>query len=332
MPTITLDKDGSKFNCADGDTILRGALRAGLGMSYSCNVGSCGNCRFELIEGEVEHARSDPPAWSERDLKRNRWLGCQAVPKTDCWIRFRPDPSAISLDLPEQREAVLVSVTPVTRDISEIVLDVPGEDAFRPGQYALLSTPEIEGGRPYSMSNLSGERGIWRFLIKRMPGGALTGYLFDTAEPGDTLRFDGPYGTAWLRDDCNRDLVLLGGGSGLSPMVSIARGALAAGLLDRVKLHFFYGGRAQPDLFDVHTVLGPDLADKVSFVPALSAPEGGWTGATGLLPDVARAALGDALSEARLYFAGPAAMAQAVQMMAHEGGVPPDRMHFDEFY
>ena len=332
MPTITIDKDGTTFDCAEGDTILRGALRAGLGMSYSCNVGSCGNCRFELIEGEVIHARTDPPAWNERDLKRNRWLGCQAVPQGDCRIKFRADPGSVCRDLPAQRDATLVSITPVTRDISEIVLTVSGDDAFRPGQYALISVPGIEGGRPYSMANLGGEAGLWRFLIKRIPGGALTGHLFDTAKPGDTLNVDGPYGSAWLRDDCDRDLVLLGGGSGLSPMVSIAKGAAAAGLLESAQLHFFYGGRAQADLFDVDTVLGAELAQKITFTAALSEPDQGWTGANGLLPDVVRDTLGDRLAEARLYFAGPAAMAQAVQLMAHGAGVPPDRMHFDEFY
>ncbi len=133
------------------------------------------------------------------------------------------------------------------------------------------------------MANLGGEDGIWRFLIKRIPGGALTGHLFDRAKPGDTVQLDGPYGTAWLRDDCDRDIVLLGGGSGLSPLGLPARGAAAAGMLDRAKLHFFYGGRGQADLFDVDAVLGSDLAGKVTFTAGLSEPEAGWTGASGLL-------------------------------------------------
>ena len=124
MRTITNEKDGTQFDCAPDDTILRAALRAGLGMSYSCNVGSCGNCRFELVEGEVRHARNAPPAWSERDLKRNRWLGCQAVPQGDCRIKFRADPASVSHDCPDRRTARLQRVTPVTRDISEIALKV----------------------------------------------------------------------------------------------------------------------------------------------------------------------------------------------------------------
>ncbi len=332
MPTITNDRDGTRFDCAPGDTVLRAALRAGLGMSYSCNVGSCGNCRFDLIEGAVHHARADAPAWSERDRARNRWLGCQAVPDGECRVKFRPDPAAVSRDRPQQRRAEIVSVTPVTRDISDFALRIEGEDSFRPGQYALLHAPGIAGGRPYSMANTGGEDGIWRFLIKRVPGGALTGWLFDEAAPGATLDLDGPYGTAWLREEAEEEIVLLAGGSGLSPMVSIARGAAAAGLLERTRLHFFYGGRAEPDLFDPGAVLGADLASRVSFTAALSEPAAGWTGESGLLPEVVRTRLGAALGGARLYFAGPPAMSQAVQVMAHEAGLTPDRIHFDEFY
>ncbi|MCG6903584.1 MAG: 2Fe-2S iron-sulfur cluster binding domain-containing protein [Rhodobacter sp.] len=323
MVRITIHPDGPAFECESGDTILRAALRAGLGMSYSCNVGSCGNCRFELIEGAVEHARADAPAWGERDQKRNRWLGCQARPQGDCRIKFRADPGAVSRDAPALRDGTLVSVTPVTRDISEFAFRVEGADAFRPGQYALLHAPGVAGGRPYSMSNLPGE-GLWRFLIKRVPGGGATGYLFDAARPGDTVKIDGPYGTAWLNEEIERDLVLLAGGSGLSPMVSIARAAAGLGR----GISFYYGARAQGDLFDAGAVLG----GSTGVISALSEPEPGWSGATGFLHGVVRDHLGARLSDAEIYFAGPAAMSAAVQKMAHEAGVPMDRLHFDEFY
>jgi len=332
MPSITKHPDGPTIDCADGDTVLRAVLRSGMGMSYSCNVGSCGNCRFELIEGEVQHLREDPPAWGERDIKRNRWLGCQARPLGPCKVKFREDPDSVSHDLPAIREAKLVSSAPITRDITEFAFVADGPDAFRPGQYALLYAPGVTGGRPYSMSNLPGEDGIWRFQIKRMPGGAATGWLFDGAQPGDSVTMDGPYGTAWLREDSPRDLVLIAGGSGLSPMVSIARHAQDAGMLESRKLHLFYGCRGKADLFDPAEVLGDALARKVTFTPALSDLEDGWTGATGLIHEVVEGKMGEALVETEIYFAGPAAMSAAIQKMAHGAGVPMDRLHFDEFY
>ena len=322
---------GETFQCDEDDTILRAALRAGLGMSYSCNVGSCGNCRFELLEGAVTHARTDAPAWGERDLKRNRWLGCQSHPQGDCRIKFRADPAMISRDRPARREAELLSVTLITQDIASFAFRVAGDDAFRPGQYALLHVPGVDGGRPYSMANLPGD-GTWEFLIKRTPGGAATGWLFDGATPGDRITLDGPYGTAWLDEDSPRDLVLLAGGSGLSPMVSIARGALRAGMLGTRKLNFFYGARGQSDLIDPAAVLGAEVAAAVNFIEALSEPGPGWRGLSGFLHDVAVAEFPDTLADCELYFAGPAVMSAAVQRAAFEAGLPPARMHFDEFY
>ncbi|KMK65019.1 2Fe-2S iron-sulfur cluster binding domain-containing protein [Puniceibacterium sp. IMCC21224] len=331
MARITNDRDGESFDCNPDDTILRAALRAGQGMPYSCNVGSCGNCRFELIEGEVVHLRDDAPAWSERDLKRNRWLGCQARPVGDCRVKFRVDPVAVPPAPPIRREAELLETRKITRDITEFTFAIQGSDDFRPGQYALLSAPGIDGGRAYSMANLPGE-GVWRFMIKRVPGGGATGYLFDSATPGERISIDGPYGTAWLRQGEERDILLMAGGSGLSPMVSIARGARAAGMLDNRKLEFFYGCRATPDLFEPDNVLTPELAKHVHFTAALSEPGEGWTGQTGFLHDVVKATTGERLAQMDIFFAGPPAMAQAIQLMAHEAGVPQSQLFFDEFY
>jgi toluene monooxygenase electron transfer component len=332
MTTIVAQPGGQEFDCAEGDTILRAALRSGIGMPYSCNVGSCGNCRFELIEGEVEHLRRDPPAWNERDLKRNRWLGCQALPKCPCTIKFRADDSYAGGPRPARRSAKLLSATPLTRDITEFRFRLDGAEEFLPGQYALFTVPDVEGARPYSMSNIPGE-GSWQFQIKRVPRGAATGFLFDQARPGTRISLDGPYGTAYLRTESPRDIILIAGGSGLSPMVSLARGAQASGLLRGRKLHFFYGCRTAEDLFD-ECMLGADLRAACGLTSVLSEPGDGaaCAGRTGFLHDVVRDTFGSALKDHEIYFAGPAVMSAAVQKMAFEAGVPMAQLHFDEFY
>lgn len=329
MAKISVTANKQTFDCSADDTILRAALRAGIGMAYSCNVGSCGNCRFELVEGEVTHRRADAPAWTERDLKRNRWLGCQAAPRGDCTIKFRADERYAVKPRPARRTAVLTNSESVTRDITEFTFRIEGPDTFHPGQYALLSIPSVEGARPYSMSNLPGT-GLWQFQIKRVPGGALTGWLFDTVRPGDSVAIDGPYGTAYLDTASPRDILLLAGGSGLSPMVSIARGAKAAGMLETRSLRFFYGCRAEADLFDPSLLA--DLGGTVTLTSALSEPAANWSGAQGFLHDVTRADLGEQLKDHEIYFAGPAVMSAAIQKMAHELGAPQSQLHFDEFY
>ena len=76
-PIILNEKDGSTFEQQEGDTLLRAALRAGVGLSYECNSGGCGGCKFELLEGEVETLWADAPGLNERDRRRGRHLACQ---------------------------------------------------------------------------------------------------------------------------------------------------------------------------------------------------------------------------------------------------------------
>lgn len=328
MAKISIDSGAEGFECSDGDTILRAALRAGHGMPYSCNVGSCGNCKFTLVEGEVDHLRPDAPAWSERDLKRSKWLGCQARPKGDCTIKFRADPDSIPPHRPVQRRARLARIQSITHDIHEFRFETDGPDDFRPGQYALLDVPGVEGARAYSMCNLPGE-GHWSFQIKRVPGGAATEALF-ALEPGAEIGLDGPYSNAYLREDVPRDIVLMAGGSGLSPMASIARGIEAAGLLDDRKVHFFYGCRSKQDLIALAELPTP-LSDQIIFYAALSEnAEAGHR--QGFLHDVVASEFGEALKDHEIYFAGPAVMAAAIQKTAYDLGVPMSQLHFDEFY
>lgn len=331
MSTITL-ADGSSFACAENDTILRAALRAGIGMSYSCNVGSCGNCRFELADGSVEHLRADSPAWTEKDRKRNRWLGCQARPLGDCAVRFRADPAAVPAHKPARRVGRLVSRTDLNHDMAEFAFAIDGDPAFLPGQYALLSIDGVAGTRVYSMCNL-GDEPVWRFQIKRVPGGAATGALFDRLKDGDSVELDGPYGLAYLRNDNDRPLVLLAGGSGLSPMVSILRGALAAPELAGREIQFFFGGRGPADL-DAARIVALMDAPNLHYTAAISDPAmaEGWDGPVGFIHQIADAALGDRLATSEVYFAGPSVMAAAVQQVMQARRVPQTQVHFDEFY
>ena len=329
MPKIQLDRSDVSFDCPTGETVLRAALRAGIGMSYSCNVGSCGNCRFELIEGEVAHSRQDPPAWTAKDRDRNRWLGCQAVPARDCVVKFRPDPAAVPLIRPAPRQGVLLRKTALNYDITEFVFQVTGGPDFLPGQYALMTVPGCDSPRVYSMSNL-GDGGEWHFQIRRVPGGAATTALFDHIQPGDTAQLDGPYGLAYLRKEAPRNIVLIAGGSGLSPIVSLARGALRD---TNRQIAIYFGGRGPADTEAAAVLRTLDPA-RVSLTCAVSDPSLGadWTGRRGFVHKVAIDDLEVELCDREIYFAGPAVMAAAIGAALHGLAVPRDQIHFDEFY
>ncbi len=332
MATIETN-DGSVFRCDPDDTVMRAALRAGLGFPYECNVGSCGNCRFELIEGSVTHRRADPPAWTERDRQRRRWLGCQSRPDSDCRIKVRLDDRYVSVHRPERRELRLVGSIPITHDISEFRFETNAPAPFLAGQYALLYLPGVPGGRPYSFCNVDGEAGIWSFQIKRVPGGEATSRLFDSMHIGDRLTADGPFGMAYFREDSQRHLLLVAGGSGLSPMISIARAAVRSDRLQDRIIHFVYGGRTPEDICGEEILLSlPGYGERIHYVGAISEPEPGWDGPTGFVHQIVADMYGEAFKSFEIYFAGPAAMGDAMQKMLVDAGVSLDHVHFDQFF
>jgi toluene monooxygenase electron transfer component len=218
---------GPDYRCEAEDTLLRAGLRAGLGMPYECNAGSCGTCKVELLEGQITSLRPDAPGLGERDRAKNRVLACQARPGTDCRIKVRLRPENVPLHRPARFRATLTGVRDLTHDMREFTFSAKDSPGFLPGQYALFYLPGLAAARTYSMSNIDDGSGRWQFIVRRVPGGTGTVTLFDKVAVGDEIMLDGPYGLAYLRPESPRDLVLIGGGSGLAPMLSLARGAVA---------------------------------------------------------------------------------------------------------
>ncbi|HNI47018.1 MAG TPA: FAD-binding oxidoreductase [Zoogloea sp.] len=334
-PLIVNERDGSRFAQAPGDTVLRAALRAGIGLSYECNSGGCGGCKIELLQGNVETLWPDAPGLGERDRRRGRHLACQCRAVGDIIIKAPTAPEYVPPILPRRRRAFLIGTTDLTHDLREFRFAADGPADFLPGQYAMLDLPGVGASRAYSLSNTSNDHGEWHFQIRRVAGGRGTAMLFDALRPGQEVGLDGPYGVAYLRTAAPRDLVCVAGGSGLAPMISIARGAAKAGLLKTHRLHFFYGARAPRD------VCGQDLlaalsgfGERVTYTPVVSAPEGtDWDGACGFVHSHMAATLPGPLSQYEFYFAGPPPMTQALQeLLMVDHRVPFEQIHFDRFF
>jgi toluene monooxygenase electron transfer component len=336
--SIRVQQSGAEFSCDADDTVLRAGLRAGVGLSYECNVGGCGTCKFDLVEGEVRTLWEEAPGLNPRDRQRGRLLGCQCVPLTDCVIKpMIVDDQFVPVDTPRRFFGELVAIRDLTHDIREFVFKDDQAADFRPGQYALLHLPGVDGPRAYSMSNIRNADGYWEFIIRKVPNGAGTAALFDL-DVGDRIEIDGPYGLAFLRTDVARTVVCIGGGSGLAPMLSIARGLVAEPGMQDVKLKFFYGARGPQDLCGEEELKAlPGFGDRIEFLPALSdadaAAAGGWTGAVGFIHEQVKAQIpSDQLQECEFYTCGPPVMINAVmQMLGGELKVSPDRIHYDSF-
>ena len=340
---IQLAGSDQSFPCADNDTLLRAALRSGIAFPYECNVGSCGNCTFELMEGEMSSCWPQAPGLSDKDRARNRGLGCQSKPSGPLQIKLRTSEKYAPKHRPVRTAATFISSRAITHDLSEFKFETATPVAFLSGQYALVQMPGIAGPRAYSMSNVGLIEGhkqvgqLMEFQVRRVPGGHGSAHLFDQLAPGAQVEIDGPYGMAYLREDIERDILCVAGGSGLAPMVSIARGTFNSPKMNARKLHFYYGARSLQDVCGLDMLQALPGWDSRGHYQAVISGEPDSANLPsphlrGFAHDAVAQSFGEALQHMEIYFAGPALMGQSLLKTLIDLKVPMDQVHFDQFY
>ena len=223
----------------------------------------------------------------------------------------------------------------VTSDIYRLVLSVNGgaELDFTPGQYLDLHVPGTELRRSFSLACLPGT-GQLEFLIKAYAGGAFAKLLADGGlEPGSSIGFTGPYGSFRLVDS-ERDVLLVAGGSGMAPVLSLLRELSA--LASTRKIRFYYGARTSADLFNrelIEQVSARSLAD-FEYVEVLSARRRGrLERREGWVHEAAAQALAAGeLADPEVYTCGPPPMVDAlVDLLTTAHGVDERDIRYDKF-
>ena len=228
----------------------------------------------------------------------------------------------------------MVANEAVTHDMRHLVLaldEPPRRSASSPGQYVDIALPGTEETRSFSMANISAkESGTLEFLIRVYPGGLFSQFLDSTLAVGDRLDLTGPFGVFTLRDS-PADLVFVGGGAGMAPILSVLR-SLAERDPQR-RATYYYGARGRRDLcFDKELrALEEDLPN-FRYVPALSEPAEGeaWDGEVGLVTDVVRRHETD-LRRADAYVCGPPPMVEAAIAVLDGLGAREGRIFYDKF-
>jgi len=329
----------STFTCSEGDTLLRAALRAGIPAGYECNSGGCGSCKFTVDTGAVTVMQENAAGLSARDRRKNKQLACQSVPASDLSVRMLLGDSWPAGHVrPRRFTAKVVERRALTHDLVEISLQAHGRADFLPGQFAMVSLDGQFGGsqhneRAYSMSNLPNSEGIWQFQVKRVPDGAVSGRVTDLS-PGAIVDLDGPFGHAHLKDT-GRNIVCIAGGSGLAPMISIARGLAARGDAAERRLDFFYGARSTRDRCIAELITEvTETVRQTRLIEALSAADGeDWDGVRGFVHEVLDSHGPDDLAERDIYVAGPPMMTDAVvRKLVLERQIPVEQIHYDRFF
>jgi phenol hydroxylase P5 protein len=315
---------------AEGRTILDGALRAGAWMPHSCTQGTCGTCKLTVLQGTVDHGASPEYTLGPEERAQGMALACKAVPESDLVVRMAGSPprdGVFPIPLADHAGTV-VELTDIATDTRRLVVELDGPMRFHAGQYAELVVPHSGEGRQYSMANPPDEDRRLEFHVKRQPGGAATdGWLFRTAAAGDRLSLRGPLGQFSLAERQEEPAILIGGGTGLAPLKSIVRHALAHDLLPT--MHLYHGGRRRADLYDVDFFRELE-AQNPHFHYHQVLSEDGWDGRTGLVTDAVIADFPTCRGMSA-YVCGPPAMVEAAVKGLKRRRMAPRLIFREEF-
>ncbi len=334
--TVRFEPVGVEMEVAEGETVLEAAFRQGIAVMHGCKEGQCASCKSRLVEGDVELLKYSTFALPEHERDTGHILLCRTHAYSDLVVELlNYDEELMRRSIAvKELGATLSAIEALTHDIRrlEITLDQPLR--FWAGQYVDLTIPGSGITRAFSMANPPGEPTRLAFIIKRYPEGAFSAQLDGGLRVGQRLLVKGPYGTCFRREGRTGPMILVGGGSGMSPLWSILADHIDSG--EHRPIRFFYGARARRDLFYLDRLA--EIASRLPdfrFVPALShaEPGDGWDGETGLVHDVvARHLRAEGLAgEIDAYACGPPPMIDAVLPVLRMAGAEPENIHFDKF-
>ncbi|SFU54003.1 2Fe-2S iron-sulfur cluster-binding protein [Pseudoduganella namucuonensis] len=316
---------GRTLHLEPGANLLAALREHQVPISYSCTAGRCGTCRCKVLEGEVLETGRDSKITHPDD--EGYVLACMSVVTGNCVVEV-PEPDEVVTHPARIVKATVLAIEPMTHDIRRLRLKPAKPLEFSPGQYATLQFgPEL--ARPYSMANVPGGDEL-EFHVRLVPDGRVTGHIEHTLAVGDAVRVSGPLGTAYLRRKHEGPMLCVAGGTGLAPVLSIVRGALAAGM--EQPIHLYFGVRTPRDVYGLAWLeelrLGhPNLHLHVVVSTGNDDPQ--WR--SGLVTDAFNSDW-DSLAGWRAYLCGAPPMVEAAAMLARKKGVPPEHVYADAFY
>jgi len=333
---VRFEPVGIEIEVDSDQTILRAAAEQGIQLMHGCKEGQCASCKSFVLDGDdIELDSYSTFALPEFEREEGQTLLCRAHAFEDLVIELlNYDEEMIASGLPLRQGTVEVLANdPVTHDMRHLVVRLlePEEIKYFPGQYMDFEVPGHHATRSFSMANTPNREGIFEFVIKVYPGGLFSGLLADRIAVGDRLAVEGPFGAFRLRESSTANLLFVGGGAGMAPLLALLRSMAERGL--ERKVTFYYGARTLRDLCFQEEIakLAEQLPD-CTFVPALSEPtaDDEWDGETGLITDVLERRE-TALAGVDAYVCGPPPMVEAAIATLTRLGRSEDHIFYDKF-
>lgn len=227
-----------------GQTVLNALDVHGHSIPNSCRIGVCQSCLMKAVAGDV-------PAAAQQGLKdtlkvQNYFLACQCVPTETLEIVL---PTTDSL----RTKASVVAVQHLADDVVRLLLKPESYFAYQAGQYVMLWNSKGLG-RCYSLASVPELDDTLELHVARVAEGRMSGWVFDELKSGAQVQLQAAIGNCFYVDGKPEEKLLLAGtGTGLAPLLGVARDALHQG--HRGEIHLVHGAIQAQGLYLHETLL-----------------------------------------------------------------------------
>lgn len=328
---VTLQPSGHSFTAEPDQTLLAAADAAGLSLPYGCRNGACSVCKVVVLEGQVDHGDSQEWGLPAEQRAAGKALLCCAKARSDLVLETKE--VKVNRDIPVKTLPCRVQrMERLAPDVMALWLKLPANERlqFLAGQYIEFILKD-GGRRAFSLANAPHGDDTLEVHVRLIPGGQFTGHVFEGMKEKDILRFEGPLGSFFLREDSAKPVILLAGGTGFAPVKALVEHAIHS-KTDR-PIHVYWGSKDKAGLYlpDLPAQWAAEHAN-IQFVPVLSepAPNDGWAGRTGLVHKAVLEDFAD-LSGFQVYACGAPPMIAAAQQDFAAAGLPDGEFFADAF-
>jgi benzoate/toluate 1,2-dioxygenase reductase subunit len=311
------------------ESVYQAALRQNVQIQTDCREGACATCIGQCTSGRYEMMEFSDEALPPEEQAKGGVLTCRMQARSDCVVALPYPASAIRMAAQKPVTVRVRSVETVAVNVRRLIVSqsVGTPLRFLPGQYVNIAIPGTGFMRSYSFANAPGERD-YEFYVRRLPTGLMSEWIDSGGCVGAETTISAPLGQFFLRK-ADRPVVMVAGGTGLAPMLSMLASMAQTADSPPTKLTVLYGVNHAGEAFGAERIAVLSRSLPITFRRAAVEPNAAWTESTGLVTDLLTPDL--LVDGADIYLCGPPGMVTAARRWLDENGHPAHRIFAERF-
>ncbi|RMX03761.1 FAD-binding oxidoreductase [Legionella jordanis] len=315
-----LNFNHQNLQALEGESVLDCLLRHGIDYPHSCCAGICQACLMKATEGVVEAKWQD--GLPDTLKAQGYFLACQAKPEANIMLK---SPDASECD----QQALINDIKRLTHNVIRVKLLTGNLEVWIPGQYLnLMNSKGIL--RSYSIANLPAKEGFIELHIKLKENGEMSRWLGEEAAVDTMVHIRGPFGKCYYLNPAQAsfDMLLVGTGTGLAPLLAIAKSALSE--QHNGTIHLIHGGCVDEDIYYSEELqMLASIYENFKYSPCVLKTRGNYPEAN--IFDKTGLNLTAANKDIRVYVCGPKDTTNKIKTQVFLAGVPSARIYSDAF-